>query len=283
VLTLTGDRLTVSVLEPRVDEARLGSRYCAGGYVWQVTDDEQGGVFAGPCFPEAEPPPFHGQGAPEVFEIALGQATAKVGEEVYVIGVGRVRRESSVRPFHVRDNPTVTERAVWEITASTATALAFRSRAAFGDFELELERSLELEGRKLRSATTLRNVGPCELPLRWFAHPFFPWAGVRCCRFSLESALPEWAPLVPDDLGFFARRPGSDWQRGHYVLPRVALGGRLAIDACHPMLGTVGVACEFSLGGVALWGNERTFSCEPFFQTMVLPGAEASWAIGYSF
>ena len=67
------------------------------------------------------------------------------------------------------------------------------------------------------------------------------------------------------------------------MLPRVALGGRLTVDACHPLLGVVRVACEFPLGGLALWGNERTYSFEPFFQTIVLPGAEASWALGYAF
>jgi hypothetical protein len=283
VLTLAGDRLTVTVLEPQADEERLGSRYVAGGYVWQVTDAERGELLAGPCFPSPTPPPFDGQGAPEVFEIALGQDSARVGDEVYVIGVGRVRRESPVKPFHVRDNPRVTERASWLLTEPGPGVVEFRTRAAFGDFALELARSLSLRGRTLRSATVLTNVGARAIPVRWFAHPFFPWAGERWCRLSLESALPEGAPLVEDKEGYVARRSGSDWRRGHYVVPRVALGGRLAVEQAHPTLGVVRASCDFPLGGLALWGNEHTCSFEPFLHTIVAPGHDARWAVVYDF
>jgi hypothetical protein len=283
VLTLAGEQLTVSVLDPRVDAARLGSRYCSGGYVWQVTDAAHGAIFAGPCFPHAEPPAFDGQGAPEVFELALGQHSAAVGDEVYVIGVGRVLRESAVRPFHVRDNPRVTEPAVWAVSDTAPGLLAFDTQATFHDFSFELSRSLELGGRTLRSATRLRNLGARELPLRWFAHPFFPWAGERWCRLSLESALPDGAPLCEDAEHFIARRPGSSWQRGHYVVPRVALGGYLGIEQCHPALGLVRVRCDFPLGGLAFWGNDKTASVEPFFQTILLAGTEVSWSVSYDF
>ena len=107
VLAFESDGLTVTLLDPEASVARLGSRYCSGGYVWQVTDARHGELFSGPCFPNPEPPPFDGQGLPEVFETALGADTAEVGDDVWVIGVGRVRRESPVEPFHVRDNPTV--------------------------------------------------------------------------------------------------------------------------------------------------------------------------------
>jgi len=284
VLTLADGALTASVLDPASDTERLGSRYCSGGYVWQVTDACHGAAFAGPCFP-AEPPPFDGQGAPEVFEIALGQHEAALGDEVYVIGVGRVRRESPVRPFHVRDNPTVTERAVWDVATPAPNSLRFRTHALFRDFALELVRTLELRGgsRTLASTTLVMNLGTRALPLRWFAHPFFPWAGERVCRLSLEYALPEAAALVTDADGFVARRAGSDWSHGQYLLPRAALGGELAFEQCHPTLGCVRVRCGFPLGGLALWGNERTFSCEPFFQTILEPGGEARFGLTYEF
>jgi hypothetical protein len=282
VLRLTGDGLRVDVLDPRVDVARLGARYCSGGYVWQVCDERHGALLAGPQFPD-EPPPFDGQGAPEVFEIALGQHAARVGDEVYVIGVGRVRRESQVRPFHVRDNPSVTERTAWEVAGTEPSTLRFHTSAVFGEFAFELERTVKLVERTLSSTTALRNVGARELPLRWFAHPFFPWAGERGLRSSLELALPHDAALVEDTDGFIARRPGSDWSRGHYVLPRVALGGKLAVEQCHPKLGAVRAACRFPLGGLALWGNERTLSFEPFFQTIVATGTTAAWSVAYEF
>lgn len=283
MLTLAGGGLRVEVLDPRAEVARLGARYCAGGYVWQVHDERHGALLAGPCFPAADPPVFDGQGAPEVFELALGQHAAKVGDEVYVLGVGRVRRESAVRPFHVRDNPTVTERASWDVRRTAPDTLRFVSNAAFGEFVVALERTLTLSGRRLSSATVVRNGSARELPLRWFAHPFLPWAGERCFTSSLELALPEGAALVEDADGWVARRGGSDWSRGNYVLPSVALGGELGVTASHPALGRVEVECRFPLGGLALWGNERTWSFEPFFQTIVAPWAEAHWEMVYAF
>lgn len=282
MLTLADAGLRVDLLDPRTDLERLGSRYCSGGYIWQVHDERLGALFAGPAFPDA-PTTFDGQGAPEVFEIALGQHTAHVGDEVYVIGVGRVRRESPVRPFHVRDNPTVTERAEWEIDETASTTVRFVSRGTFDGYAFVIERTVALSGRRLTSATALRNLGTREIPVRWFAHPFFPWAGDRVFRSSLELALPDGAPLVEDAEGFVARRPGSDWSRGNYVVPRVALGGSLCVEQCHPAIACVRMECRFLLGALAVWGNERTISVEPFLITNVAGGGAAVWAVGYEF
>ena len=283
MLTLAGDGLQASILEPGVDDARLGSRYVAGGYVWQVTDERHGDLCAGPAFPAATPPVFDGQGLPEVFETALGADRARVGDEVFVIGVGRVRRESAVRPFHVRDNPTVTERAVWA-WRSVEHGVEAETRGAFGGFEFVLTRTVTLVGRVLESTTWLRNVGSREIPIRWFAHPFFPWpSGDELCRLSLECALPEGAALVENGDRVVSRRSGVDWSRGQYLLPRVTLGAPLSVEQRHPTVGGVHVECTFPLGGLALWGNARTFSFEPFFQTIVPPRAEARWSVRYAF
>jgi hypothetical protein len=66
-------------------------------------------------------------------------------------------------------------------------------------------------------------------------------------------------------------------------LPRVALGGTLEVEQRHPAVGVVHAACRFPLGQLALWGNPRTFSFEPFFLSVISPGAEASWGISYRF
>lgn len=273
--------LTVTLLEPARDAARLGSRYCSGGYVWQVADAKRGELLSGPCFPE-EPPPFDGQGLPEVFETALGADTARVGDDVWVIGVGCVRRESPVRPFHVRDNPTVVERTTWSVE-QCERSVTMRSRESFHDFSLELARTVSLEGRTLRSTTALRNAGERALPVRWFAHPFFPWAQTECFRASLECELPENPGFSLNARGFVERRAEHDWARGCYVVPRVALGGELAVTQKHPALGEVLVTCRFPLAWLALWGNERTVSIEPFHATVLEPGGSSTWSVEYRF
>ena len=67
------------------------------------------------------------------------------------------------------------------------------------------------------------------------------------------------------------------------MTPRVTLGAELRVEQRHPTLGSVRVACRFPLGGLALWGNANTFSFEPFFQTILEPGAEVRWGIEYAF
>jgi hypothetical protein len=279
LIELEGAGLRVSVLDPVADASRLGSRYVAGGYVWQVTDGQHGALLSGPQYP-AEPPAFDGQGLPEVFETALGAAVARVGDDVHVIGVGRVRRESAVRPFHVRDNPTVIERAVWRVHATREGVLA-ETRGEFGEYAYALAREVTLTGRTVSSNTWLRSLGTQALPVRWFAHPFLPWSGDDVVRLSLESALPEGAALVENERGWLVQRPGVSWSAGHYILPRVALGAPLEWEQRHPLLGSVRVKCRFPLGGLALWGNERTLSVEPFLQTIVAPAEEWRWEVAY--
>jgi hypothetical protein len=282
VYTLQDGGLTVSVLDPATDTPRLGSRYSSGGYIWQVTDARFGDLISGPGYPDAEPPPFDGQGLPEVFEIALGQDSTRVGDDVWVIGVGRVRRESPVRPFHVRDNPSVVLRASWSIEHSEKS-ITMRSHEVFSGFELELVRAVTLNERTLTSVTTLRNLGAREIPVRWFAHPFFPWADAECLRLSLETELPENPGFFVNDRGFIERKPAHDWQRGCYVVPRTALGGELEVTQRHPALGDVGVKCRFPLAWLALWGNDRTVSFEPFHATVLTAGTASTWALDYEF
>jgi hypothetical protein len=272
----------VKILEPARAGARLGSRYCAGGYVWQVTDLDFGNLLSGPCFPEPEPPPFDGQGLPEVFESALGQDVARVGDDVWVIGVGRVRRESSNEPFHVRDNPTVVERAAWSVSRDDQS-VSMRSHQAFSGFELELVRTLSLHGRTLTSATLLRNLGTREIPVRWFAHPFFPWPNGEWLRPSLATTLPENPGFFVNARGFVERCPEHGWERGCYVVANTELGAELEVTQKHPALGDVHVKCRFPLARLALWGNDRTVSFEPFHVTGLAPGAESAWAVEYRF
>jgi hypothetical protein len=280
VLTLEDAGIVVHVLDPVRDTPKFGSRYCTGGYIWQIIDTRLGELFSGPRFPDTEPPVFDGQGAPEVFELALGRETAKVGEDVWVIGVGRVRRESPVEPFHVRDNPTVVERATWSVEHSPKR-VTMRSRETFGGFALELVRHVSLDARRLTSATELRNLGAHEIPLRWFAHPFLPWASAECFELPPETTLPENPGFVMKGRGVVERRAEHGWSAGCYVVPKTPLGGELAVTARHPLVGNVHARCRFPLAGLALWGNERTVSFEPFHVTTLAPNGTSEWAVDY--
>lgn len=281
MLTLEGEELSVTLLSPEADVARLGSRYCSGCYVYQVTDARLGPLCTGPEYPSAEPDPFHGQGLPEVFEIALGQERAKLGDEVLVVGVGRVRRDSAVRPFHVRDNPHVSERARY-VTTSSPGEIRMATEQTFDDSALSLERLVRLEDRALESRTSVTNRGRAALPLRWFAHPFFPWSEAGL-ELSLEADFAdnpgfEWSParrIVP--------KSSHAWNRGQYLPIRTALGYELAVKQAHPKVGEVSIECRFPLGWLALWGNDRTLSIEPFFQTVLAPGSETAFSVVYRF
>jgi hypothetical protein len=214
--------LRVSLLDPIADRKLLGTRYCTGGYIWQVRDGAKGDLLSGPRFPDPEPPVFDGQGLPEVFETALGAATAKPGEDVWVLGVGRVKRVSPVRPFHVRDNPLLLEPATWKVSQAGAMA-TFVSRQAFKDWDLHLERKVLLKGRVLVSSTLIKNQGKADAPIRWFAHPFFPHAGAEVGRLSVDCEFPTWVPAA----GGFRIENG-------FARSRLRLGGGLLSVAEHP-------------------------------------------------
>ena len=64
VLTLAGTRLTAEILDPARELSMLGSRYCSGGYVWQVTDDEHGAAAFGSVLSGSDAAPVRRPGAP---------------------------------------------------------------------------------------------------------------------------------------------------------------------------------------------------------------------------
>jgi hypothetical protein len=278
--------IRIAILDPIADRARLGSRYCVGGYVWQATDSVKGDIFSGPKFPDPNPSPFDGQGCPEVFEIALGQQNALVGEEVYVIGVGRVLRESAVKPFHVRNNFTVVEFTPWEVNL-TAASCVMKSRQTFQNWDLQLTRSISLESRTLVSTTSVQNFGSTDLPLRWFAHPFFPHAGFASTRFSVECDLIRYLPDIGgfrfNASGYLERIPEYAWKSGGFQLLNLPFGFPMTFQQKHPWLGEIEVDCRFPVAWLPVWSNDRTISLEPYHHTLLKSSAQTEWSIRYAF
>ncbi len=212
--TLQNSELAVSVLDPQHDLDRCGSRYCVGGYIYQVSDHKLGNLLSGPQYPKPYPDVFDGQGAPDMFIANFGGDTAAVGEEVGIIGVGRVRRTSPIEPFGVRHNPDVIEFLPWTVE-QTPHSIIMQTDQSFGDRAYHLTRHLTLEGRTLDSCTEIESRGSAPLHIRWFPHPFYPSvADGVLCHFSIPVSLPENAGYFLNDEGYVCQKLDHDLEQG---------------------------------------------------------------------
>ena len=98
MLELVSDTLTVAVLDLRdpADGFANGSRYCTGGYIFQVTDATQGELLTGPAGAVHEAgnsfDVFNGQGFPDSFnQIPLRDPSAAADDgTALIIGTGLV-------------------------------------------------------------------------------------------------------------------------------------------------------------------------------------------------
>jgi hypothetical protein len=280
---LENSHLKVAVIDPASDAYLLGSRYCTGGYIFQIADKQKGQLLCGPTFGSGTYNAFDGQGVPEVFLVALGEETARVGNDVVVPGVGRVIRSSPTIPFHTRDNPNVREFAVWEIERD-ASAFEARTRHVLDKYDIVIIRRVTLSDLTVTSATNLANGGEEEIRLRWFPHPFFPFPRNRvACRFGFPFSVPDNPGYFVNAQGFVELKPGYDWTKGLYQPLGLAQPAQFSAVVNHPIVETVGVSCDYAPAFVPVWANHRTFSVEPYFETTVRSGEAASWQISYRF
>jgi hypothetical protein len=277
---LTTDLLTIQVLDPIADQVKLGSRYCAGGYVWQVLHRDAGPLFAGPQYPN-ETNTFDGQGMPDAFEVAPGDAETAIGEDFLVPGVGLVRRDT-VEPFDARNNPHVSAWTPWEV-AQTPGRLTFTTRQAHRAWDFALTRTLEVEGGTLCVAGRIDNAG-APLPVRWFAHPFFPWTeDRRFCRFNTPATLPLNPAFRVDTEGWVTADPDFDWAVGSKQwLEGLPWGEALTAEELHPTSGIARVTCDFPVASLPIWANARTFSWEPYLDAVVGTGKTLEWGMTYA-
>lgn len=281
--TLSNQDLIVSILDPVEDVNRLGSRYCTGGYIWQVEDTKLGLLLAGPEYPR-EPNTFDGQGMPEMFHRPLGAEHAAVGDEVGCIGVGRVRRTSPSEPFDVRLNREVIEFVQWQVQAGEQS-ISMRTQQTFRGWTFNLEREVALQGRTVTSRTRLLNQGGDPLPVRWFPHPFFPLTRDDVlCAFSIPVSMPENPGFLIDPQGWVARKPEHDWPTGWFQpLNYEKIGETLSVVQRHPLVGQVQVTTDYLPSFLPIWGNANTFSFEPYHEVMLQAAESAAWRIAYQF
>lgn len=281
---LINESLVVSILDPVADADRLGARYCAGGYIYQVDDRVLGALISGPGYPsEPVPPVFDGQGLPEAFMNPLGpEGLAPAGQHgqplnddpALKFGVGVMRPQSF----------QVIAAAVWQVE-QTVESLRMTAQQAWQGWSATVEREVSLHGRTLTSATTFTNTGGRAIPLRWFPHPFYPPVpSGECCKFDIPVACGDnpgfW--VRPD--GWISRKLDHQWdRRGHFQAFEHAPVDKLLVLQRHPKLGIVTAQCNYPIAWLPIWGNCNTFSFEPYLDRPVAPGERYAWSMVYEF
>ncbi len=281
-LQLQAGGLTADLLDPSApaDQARLGTRYCWGGYIWQVRDEQAGDLLTGPEWPEPQPLAFNGQGLPESFrhaEFDTGRPLILENNRGFIIGIG-----------DVAPNPAgelaVAQPCPWTMTRSTG-ALEFCTEQAGNGYACQLTRRVALAGRTLTSATLLANTGARPLPLHWFAHPFFALTD-RLLTCGLPTS---WG--IADNVGYtldahhvltFKRR-FLHKDNGHFEQLRIAPGTLLRAGVSHPRLAQIVFTTDFTPDTCPVWGNSNTWSIEPYIVSELAPGDTRAWTLRYEF
>jgi len=268
---LKNDSLEVSIIDPVADQDRLGWRYCTGGYIWQVTDSKLGELMSGPVYPDV-PGAYDGQGMPDSFFSIPLRDIGSTDSRGLIVGVG-------VCDLGTKE---VLEFCNWQVE-QTDNRICMTTTQAFGGYEFELERTVILSGRTVRSQTKINNRMAKALPISWFPHPFFPHPkGNELCKLNLPAELPEGRGYELADSGFICRK---DWAptEGYYAPLEFETGKGLVILQKHPLLGLVAGRCSYVPGLFPIWGNCNTFSWEPYFERTAARGQSLDWWIEYDF
>ena len=286
MLHLRNDQLAVEILDPVADRDKLGTRFCAGGQIFQVTDHRHGPLLSGPTYPDSYNT-FDSQGLPDGFTIYPGLEEHVIGDRVMAIGVGLARYTHAVGDIFPRTNREVAAWLDWRLQEIPG-GMRFEADHDYDGFGYRMGRDITLENRRIRVATTLQGTGARDLPVQWFAHPFYPFpkngiAGDIPSDFEPNEAFgrggnghmilrctPDKGPLDP----FRTFMDGR---------PTPPADGPLVIRVNHDRIGAAGVVCEFSVDRLPCWYNHQTFSPEPYLTTTLKQGERVDWAIMYAF
>jgi hypothetical protein len=155
MLTLANAELTVDLIDPAVEQARLGPRYCWGGYIWQVQDRSIGTLLTGPEWPELTPLPHNGQGLPESFRHSTTEGAPLLWDGAVGLapGSGALGRDAGGQ--HHRHHALRPGRSTLQDDSRRVP-----HRAERGPLGLcTLERTIELRGRRIVSRSRLTNRG----------------------------------------------------------------------------------------------------------------------------
>ena len=273
--------LRVAVLDPTdpADLARQGTRYCHGGYLWQVYDSAGVPLLSGPEYPRPDPSAFNGQGLPESFRHRKRNGTPLTwsGETGLGIGIGTL-----VAP--AADNVEIRDFCAWSVVRSP-DQLCFQTRQTVAGFAVELTRRVELVDRTIGSYNQLTNVGERPLELQWFAHPFWPLtqgrALIRLPAGTTLPANPGFAVAADGTLSFL--RPFVSPDDNQFALLSLPPNQPLALSVDHPHLTLVNFETSFVPDECPVWANAHTISVEPYLNLRLFPGETRRWHVKHSF
>lgn len=269
--TLQNNQLTVDILDPIADRERFGTRYCTGGYIYQISDARYGPLLTGPTYPNSFNT-FDGQGIPDAFNLSPLREPTATNALALIIGIGLCDLQAN----------QVQEFCQWTVEQSAAS-IRMSTMQAFGDFALTLTRTVTLYERTVRSALHLHNTGKRIVPVRWFPHPFYPQPETdELCKFNIAITMPENSGYVLNENGFIARHNWPE-QRGYFQALNHAAETNLVILQKHPILGLVTATCSYVPAFFPIWGNQNTFSWEPYLERSLAFEQAMEWWIDYDF
>lgn len=275
--------LSVDIVDPINDRELLGSRYCTGGYIYQIYNQDGKALLSGPSYPQV-PDTFDGQGAPETFVKALEASDNKSGDKLAVIGVGTVVRSIDDHPFDPRFNRQVIEWLDWEIS-KTENSISMTSQHSFQDWAYQITCEVSLEGNTIHSKTSVTSLGNDPLPIQWFPHPFFPVPSTQQLFTSSVDLTGEVThPYSLDESGFINRHSDFDWKAGAYLALDFDNKGKSGTENYqkHDLSEDIQVKTDYSPSFYPIWGNDKCFSFEPYFETQLTVTQSANWQVSYS-
>ena len=269
--TLNNSALQVSILDPVADRLRLGTRYCHGGYIFQVADHKLGPLLSGPTYPNSFNS-FDGQGLPESFNLSPLRSPTVEEPLALVLGIGLCNLNTNL----------VVDWSIWDVTTDV-DRIGFRTAHKFGNFAADIERAVSLTNRTVRSETSLTNLGGNSIPVRWFPHPFFPQPmSDELCRFNIPVTFVDNPGYTLDSDGFICRK-GWPWKDDYFLPLSHDANTNLVVYQRHLLLGLVTATCSFIPAYFPIWGNSCTFSWEPFLERTLGPQQQLRWRIDYEF
>jgi hypothetical protein len=148
-----------------------------------------------------------------------------------------------------------------------------------------LERTVSLLGRTVRSDTSVRCTGKRPVPIRWFPHPFFPQLPTgndELIKLNVPVSVGESSAYTLAANGFICRQQWP-WTGGNFqALDHAGLGNLILIQR-HPQLGQITATCSYAPDFFPIWGNQFTFSWEPYLERTIFGGQQLAWRIDYDF